>query len=207
MKRLPYLILLAGLTAYSPAGFAQEHGPSGEKAAESASREGSEGGEGGMEVWKWANFLVLAGGLGYLIGKNGGPFFEARSRKIRKGMVEAGDVRRDADARAAEVELRLQNLEAEIAALREESLRETQAEGERMAKRTDAEMAKVRAQAEQEIASAGKAAQMELRAHAAHLAVGLAEREIRNRLTPSAQEALVSRFVRDLERPAGNQAL
>jgi F0F1-type ATP synthase membrane subunit b/b' len=45
---------------------------------------------GGLQIWKWANFLVLAGGIGYLIGKKGGPFFAARSVKIRKDIVEAG---------------------------------------------------------------------------------------------------------------------
>ena len=49
--------------------------------------------QGGLEVWKWANFVVLAGALGYLIGKKGGPFFAARSVKIRKDIVEAGEVR------------------------------------------------------------------------------------------------------------------
>ncbi len=149
---------------------------------------------------KWANFVVLAGALGYMIGKNAGPFFDARSRKIRREMIEAGDARKEADARAAAVEHRLANLEAEIAAMKEESQREAQAEGERVARQTAAEIAKIQEHAEQEIASAGKAARMDLKRYSAELAVGLAEQKIRGRMTPVAEDRLVERFVRNLDR-------
>ena len=66
--------------------------------------------------------------LGYLIGKNAGPFFDSRSRQIRKDIVEADDRRKKAEARAAEVERRLASLEAEILALRTESQKEAEAE-------------------------------------------------------------------------------
>jgi F-type H+-transporting ATPase subunit b len=145
---------------------------------------------------------VLAGGLGYLIGKNGGPFFAARSQQIRKDMVEAGDQRKEADARVAAVERRLGDLESEIEGLRAEAHKEAQAETSRMAQRTMIEMAKIQAQAEQEIASAAKAARGELKRYAAQLAVGLAERKIRDRMTPAAQNVLVAGFVRDLDGPS-----
>jgi F-type H+-transporting ATPase subunit b len=154
---------------------------------------------GSLQVWKWANFLVLAGGLGYLIGKNGGPFFAARSVKIRQDMTDAGDVRNDAEARAAEVDRRLANLEAEIAALRADSGKEEEAEAGRFGRHTAAEIAKTQAQAEQEIAAAGKAARMELKRYCADLAVGLAEQKIRARMTPEAEDALVRGFIRDLK--------
>jgi F-type H+-transporting ATPase subunit b len=154
---------------------------------------------GGLQIWKWANFVVLAGGLGYLIGKKGGPFFAARSVKIRKDMADAGDVRQDAEARAAEVDRRLANLEAEIAALRAESGKEEEAEAAGFGRHTAAEIAKTQAQAEQEIAAAGKAARLELKRYCAELAVGLAEQKIRARMTPETQDELVRGFVRDLK--------
>lgn len=163
--------------------------------------EGNEGGgeSGHLAAWKWANFLVLAGGLGYLAGKNAGPFFAARSKKIRKDMIDADEIRKDAEARAAAVERRLANLEAEIAALRAESHQEERAETERLRHHAAAEMAKIEAHAEQEIAAAGKAARMDLKRHAAELAVDLAEKKIRARMTPDTQDALVRGFVRDLK--------
>ena len=154
---------------------------------------------GSLQVWKWANFVVLAGGLGYLIGKKGGPFFAARSAKIRQDIVEAGEAREQAEARAAEVERRLANLEAEIAALRTESGKEEEAETGRFGRHTAAEIVKTQAQAEQEIAAAGKAARLELKRYCAELSVGLAEQKIRARMTPDTQDALVRGFVRDLK--------
>ncbi len=121
--------------------------------------------------WQWANFLVLAGFIGWLVEEERRALFAARSRKIRKEMIEADEIRQEAEARAAEVERRLANLEAEIAALRAESAREAKAETERLARQTAAEIAKIQAHAEQEIAAAGKAARMELKRYAAGLAM------------------------------------
>ena len=154
---------------------------------------------GGLQIWKWANFVVLAGGLGYLIGKKGGPFFAARSLKIRQDMIDAGEVRRQAEERAAEVDRRLANLEAEIALLRADSGKEEEAEAGRFVLHTAAEVAKTQVRAEQEIAAAGKAARLELKRYCAELAVGLAEEKIRARMTPETQDGLVRGFVRDLK--------
>jgi len=162
-------------------------------------KEGGEAGGGSLQIWKWANFVVLAGGLGYLIGRNAGPFFAARAVKIRKDIIEAGDLRQEAKARAAEVERRLASLEAEIAALRAASRQEEQAETGRFGRHTAAEIAKTQAHAEQEIAAAGKAARMELKRYSAELAVGLAEQKIRARMTPDTQDELVRGFVRGLK--------
>ncbi len=177
-----------------------------QEAAEKASERAAEGPaaaeHGGLEVWKWANFFVLAGALGYLVAKNAGPYFVARSRQIRKDMLEAEELRKQAEARAADVERRLAGLEAEIAQLRAESQRETQAESDRLSKYTLAEIAKVQAHAQQEIVAAGKAARVELKRHSAKLAVALAEQKIRARMGSATQDVLVRNFVRQLEPPA-----
>jgi F-type H+-transporting ATPase subunit b len=165
-----------------------------------ASAQEKEGGESAWtEILKWANFLVLAGALGYMIGKNAPAFFAARSEQIGKDMAEARQEREAAEARAAEVDRRLANLEAEIASLRAHSQEEAAAETQRLARHTAAEIAKIQAHAEQEIVSAGKAARLELKRHAAELAIGLAEQRIRARMTPETQDALVRGFVRDLK--------
>jgi len=197
MKRLTLMLALAlavapGLT------FAQE----GEKKAEHASettREGEKKDEGHLEIWKWVNFLILAGGLGYLAGKNAGPFFANRSASIRKDMEESLQKRKEAEARAAEVERRLASLESQIAGLRAESQQELAAGAERLSRQTADDLAKVQAHAGQEIASAGKQARSELKRYSAELATALAEQKVRARMTPGTQDALVDSFVRDLK--------
>jgi F-type H+-transporting ATPase subunit b len=175
-------------------------------AATSFAAEGEGGGEGNIAVWKWANFLVLAGALIYIILKNAGPFFEARTRQIRKDMIESEQIRADAEARAAEVDRRLANLANEIASLRGDAQRQSEVAMKRATEQTAADMAKIQAHAEQEIAAAGKAARNDLRRYSAELAVQLAEQKIRARMTPDAQDALVKRFARQLDPPVSSGA-
>jgi len=108
MKRVILALALALAAAPAP-GFAQEAGH--EKAAAHEKKD-----EGGLEIWKWVNFLILAGGLGYLINKHAGPFFAARSAAIRKDLEDSLRQRQEAEANVAEVERRLATLESQIAA-------------------------------------------------------------------------------------------
>jgi F-type H+-transporting ATPase subunit b len=192
MKRFAPWVLFIALAAAPALCLA-----AGDQAA--AKKEASEAESGKWKAWEWANFLVLAGGLGYLLGKNAGPTFDARSRKIRKDMVESEEFRKEAEERAAEVDRRLANLESEIAALRNEAREESEAEKLRYSRRTADEIAKVQVHSEQEIVAAGKAARMELKRYSAELAVELAEQKIRARMNPETQDALVRGFVRNLD--------
>ena len=193
MKRLAFGIILLGLLlAGFPGIAAAQENETGKKAGE----------EGGAEdIWRVVNFGIMAGGVGYLIVKNAGPFFAARSKKIREEIVQGEEARQEAERRAAEVDRRLANLEADIAGLRAESAHEAEREIERMRQRTAAELAKIQAHAEQEIAAAGKTARAELKRYAAELAIGLAERKIRTRMNAETQDGLVASFVHELEPP------
>jgi F-type H+-transporting ATPase subunit b len=196
MKRLAVIAMAAGLVLTCGTARAQEHEGGENKGA--AEHEESFAEKHELEL-KWANFLLLAGLLGYMIGKNAGPFFAARSAGIRKDMDESLRQRQEAEATVADVTRRLGNLEQEIAALRAQTENEAQAETARMAQQTAAEIAKIQAHAEQEIASAGKAARMSLKKYSAELAMGLAEQKVRARMTPATEDALVQGFVRNLK--------
>ena len=193
MKRLAFGIILLGLfLAGFPGIAAAQENETGSKAREESGAE---------DIWRVVNFVIMAGGVGYLIVKNAGPFFAARSKKIREEIVQGEEARQDAERRAAEVDRRLANLEADIAGLRAESAHEAEREFERMRQRTAAELAKIQAHAEQEIAAAGKTARAELKRYAAELAIGLAERKIRTRMNAETQDGLVASFVHELEPP------
>jgi F-type H+-transporting ATPase subunit b len=168
-------------------------------AAGFAFAEGKEGGESSLQMWKWANFLVLAGALGYLMAKTLPPLFASRTQAITKDMVESQRVRQDAEARAAEVDRRLTAIETEIAAIRADSKEEAAAEAARLAKHTAAEVARIQAQTEREVGDAAIDARIELRRFAAGLAIDLAEQKIRARMTPATEDRFVRGFVRDLK--------
>lgn len=158
--------------------------------------------EEGLEIWKWANFAILAAGLGYLAVKQGGPFFASRSAEIRKGITDAEALRKDADARAAEVDRRLANLESDVKQMRATVLAEQAAAAERLRQETAAELARIQDHAGREIESAAKAARVELKRYAARLAIDLAEQKIRSRMNAESQGVLVDDFVRSLDHHA-----
>src|ERR1017187_10082253 len=195
MRRLAVFAVALGL-ACTGAVLAQEHEGGQKKAG--AEKEETFADRHELSL-KWVNFLLLAGLLGYFIGKNAGPFFAARSAGIRKDMDDSLRRREQAEAKAADVDRRLADLGEDIAALRGHSEAEGNAETERMAQHTAAEIAKIQAHAEREIASAGQAARMALKRYSAELAMGLAEQKVRARMTPDTEDALVQGFVRDLK--------
>jgi F-type H+-transporting ATPase subunit b len=151
-------------------------------------------------AWKWANFAILAVGLGYLVNKNLPPFFRSRTAEIQQGITEAQQIKRDAEARAAQVEARLQKLGDDIEQFRTQSREEMQQEGERIRQETAKQLGHLEHQARQEIESAGKVARRELKDYAAKLALDLAEQRVRARLNAGTETALVAGFIHDLQR-------
>jgi F-type H+-transporting ATPase subunit b len=160
-----------------------------------------------MIWWKWANFLILAAGLGYLIGKNVPPLFRKQSDDIQSALAEAAKIKQEAAGYAASVETRLANLQDEIQKLRESAHAEMIAESDRIRRETEQHAQKIREQSAQEIALMTRAAKADLRKYAAELAIGLAEERIRFRMNSETQDQLVNGFVHDLrERPAPRAA-
>jgi F-type H+-transporting ATPase subunit b len=149
-------------------------------------------------LWKWANFAILAGVLGWLGAKHLGPFFTSRSAEIRNGIEEAQKVKVEAEARAADIEKRIGNLSAEVESMRGKSREEISAEGARISSETSQQIARLQAQAENEITSSAKNATLELKAQAAALALKMAEQQIRGRMSPQTQDVLVDSFLNDL---------
>ena len=188
MKRLLLIpvFAIATLVAQEPA----EH-----KAGETAEKSGEV-----SPIWKWANFAILAVGLGYLMAKNLPGLFSARTKEIQSGISEAQQMKQDAEKRSAEMDARLNSLGADIEKFRTQSAAEMQQEGDRISRETAAQVKKIEQQAAVEIESVGKTARRQLKEYAAELALGLAEERLRSRIDGAAESTLVDDFMRDLER-------
>jgi F-type H+-transporting ATPase subunit b len=142
------------------------------------------------------NFVVVAGifvwaGRKYLPG-----MFRDRTAAIQKAMQEAQKASEEARRRLADIESRLSKLDGEIGAMRDAAEKEALAEESRIQAATQEEAKKIVAAAEQEIAAAAKAARRALTAHAADLAVGLAQKQIR--VDAATDQALVRNFAEQL---------
>ncbi len=160
------------------------------------------GGEAGDDLngWRWANFAILAIGLGYLLVKNLPPFFKSRTASIQKEIADSQKLKQESEQRATAILLRVSSLGADIEAFRVQSRAEMEREGERIREEGAAHIRKLNDQAQTEIESAGKTARRELRAYAADLALDLAGQRIRGRLDAGTEAGLVDRFVGDLQR-------
>lgn len=149
-------------------------------------------------MWKWINFLLLAGGLGYLISKNAPAFFRGRAEEIQRGIAEAAKEKKAAEERMAAVEKRLASLENEIKSLRANAQAEIAAEGQRIGSETENRLRKIQEQSAQEITLIARNTKAELRKYSAELALSLAEQRIRSRMTADVQNSLLDSFVQDL---------
>jgi len=155
-------------------------------------------------AWKWANFAILAGLLGWLIAKTAGPFFRNRAEDIRKAIADAQKALAEADGRAAAIEKRISNLGTELDALRANARKEMEAESARIQEDTRKAMARIREGAEVEILSMTTHAESELKRHAADLALDLARKKIEGAMNPEVQASLVHRFVNNLRQSSGS---
>ena len=196
MKRCLLIAFFALGTA-----FAQEHAEKTETAEHKTSEP-----EGPGAIWKWANFVILAVGIGYVIAKQLPPRFASRKTEIQQGIVEAQKMKQDAERRAAEMDARLAALGADIEKFRVQSGAEMRQEGERIAQETAAQIKRIEAQAAVEIDTAGKTARRQLKEYAAELALGLAEERLRARMDSATESTLVTNFVHDLERQASQNS-
>jgi F-type H+-transporting ATPase subunit b len=148
--------------------------------------------------WVWANFIILAGALGYMAAKQGGPFFNSRAAEIRKGIDDAERIKADSNAKIAAINAKLGRLDAEIVSMRESAANERRAFEQRLRDETGREIERIRAHAETEIESAGKSERIALQRYVAQLAMELAEAKVRARMNPNIEDALVQAFVNGL---------
>ena len=207
MKPRTVIALLALLFGFVL--LAQEHAPAAQAegakpVTEKVEHATGEEGEGNLEIWKWANFLILAGLLGWMIAKNAPAFFQSRTAEIQKGIAEATRLKDDAEARAAKMELQMASLTSEIEHLRAEAKAEMARELEHIRQEAEHLMARLQDRGEQEIASVANHAQKDLKAYTAALAVQLAAERIRGRMTGDSQNSLFDGFLGQLDRKAGS---
>jgi len=150
------------------------------------------------EYWKWLNFLILAGILGYLTAKNLGPALADRTRKIQEGLAAGEKAKAEADARAAAVQAKLNDLEFQISLMRDEAKQDREREAGRIRTESEREVERIQQHAVQEVESAAKVARLEVQRLAAKAAIELAERKVRARMSPEVESALLGAFLDDL---------
>jgi F-type H+-transporting ATPase subunit b len=151
------------------------------------------------ELFKWINFAIVAGALIWLFGKYLPPKFRSSADAISTAITSATATKVEADRQLRDAEGKLARLEQEVTQLRAAAQREAAAEAERIRNVTQNDAQKIGLAAKAEIEAAERAARLQLKTIAAHLAVDGAESLLAKQLTPQVQESLVAAFVKGLE--------
>jgi len=142
------------------------------------------------------NFVVIAALIVWAWNKRVPDIFRTRTADIQAAMIEAQRASDEARRRLAEIDSRLSRIDVEINAMRDSATREAAAEEARIKAAAEEEARNIVAGAQLEIAAAARAARRQLTAHAADLAVGLAEKRIR--IDAGTDQALVHNFAGQL---------
>jgi F-type H+-transporting ATPase subunit b len=156
-------------------------------------------------VFKWINFAILAGGLGFVLRKPLAQFFTQRTGSIQKSLDEGRKALEMAEAQLKTVEEKLKHFEEEMAAFRAAALKDMDEEHARLRQTAAQEAGKIMESVRVQMDVASKQARLELRLYAAEQSVNLAEKMIVGRIDDSHQKLLASQFVARLEAgPRGN---
>ena len=167
-------------------------------AQEHAAEGGHDQSIGGMlhgMAWPVANFVIFIGILYYFFNKPFTEYLSGRSATIRKDLVEAAELRNNANAQLAAIDQKLQALPGEVTALRARGADEIKAEEQRIAAAAAADRERLLEQTRREIDLQVRLAKKEILEHAADLSVQLATERIRKEVTPDDQSRLVDRYL------------
>jgi len=146
-----------------------------------------------------ANFAILAGVIVYFLRAPIAAYLASRGTQIRQDLVTAADMRATASAQLAEIARKLETLPAELDALKAQGAQDVVAEQARIAQAAAVERERLIEQTHREIATRLRLARRELTAHAAGLAIAIAEQRIKRSITPEDQLRLVDRFTSQLK--------
>jgi len=150
-------------------------------------------------VGKVVNFVILFGGLTFLLYKPARNYLAERGKTIEQTIKEAGSNRQDAEAKLKKTQVRLKELEVETARMRKEAESEGKAEEERIIKLARQETERLKQLARQEIELISNLGARELKEYAAGLAMRQAEKSIIEKITNKDHKLLIDKSIERLE--------
>ena len=146
-------------------------------------------------VGKIFNFVVLVGGLVYLVRKPFAEYLTRRGGELRGELSAAEALKAEATAKIAAIDARMKSLPAEIEALGARGRADIAAEEQRIRELAAAEKQRLLDQAAREIDLRVRTARRELVEHAADLTIDVARTKIQNEITDADRSRLVDRYL------------
>jgi len=144
---------------------------------------------------KVLNFVLLFGGLAFVLAKPVRAFLERAVESVRKTMAEAVSSKEEAERELGSITTRLAGLSEEARKIQENGESVGQKDKTRISELAAREAEKLRAMAREEIEARAQASREELRRYAAELAISQAGARIERRLTPELQARLIDESI------------
>lgn len=163
----------------------------------------ADGSEGGWGIWLFIgrlfNLAVVVGLLVWVARKPLANFYASRSESIREQLAEAQRARAEAEAKLAEIESKMSRLDQELGEMKAAAEKDAELEYKRLIEAADEESRKIVGKAKEEIDGITREAYLDLKAHAAELAVTLAGQKIKGQITEEDRRRLFENFLAGLE--------
>lgn len=150
--------------------------------------------------WPVVNFAILCYVLYYFLRAPLTSYLKDRGASIRKDLVDAAAIKSAATAQLEEIDRKLKALPGEIETLRARGQAEMAGEEQRISQQAAAERDRLLEQARRDIDVQVRLAKRELTAHAADLALQLAEERLAKETTPADHARLVDRYLEQVKR-------
>jgi len=154
----------------------------------------------GAFLGKVVNFVLLFGGLTFLLRKPLRKFLDSRGKEIAQNLKQTRAARDDAEANLNSVRGRLDELSLEIQDMNQEAEGEGKGQKDQILVEARAEAERLKSLAQQEIEMLSQVGGRELREYAAELATLRAEERMKDRITSKDQIQLIDESIERLER-------
>ena len=163
-----------------------------------ASSEGGHGDSAGKVkdlIWRTMNFVVLAGGLIFLLRKPLAQALEARRQGIRDQLDDLEKQKADAEKQLSEYKAKLARLDKEIEKIVAEYIKDGEAVKAKIIEEAKVAAEKLQAQAKKNIEQEFQKARQALKAEMAEQAVSMAEALIKKHIKDEDQERIVDEYL------------
>ncbi|MGB9764683.1 MAG: hypothetical protein ACPLZD_04930 [Candidatus Saccharicenans sp.] len=153
----------------------------------------------GTFIGQVINFLILFGGLAYLLKKPVVDYLKHKSEQIAELIRKSEEFKNASARKLAEIERRASHLDEEINRMKAEAAEEALKEKERIKMEAQQEAARLKKLAAEEIDSMVRASLQELKAYTIELSVALTEEKIRQKLGPELHRKMIKKAINDLK--------
>ena len=146
-------------------------------------------------IWRIMNFVVLAGGLTFLLKKPIAKGLESRRQGIRDQLDDLEKRKQKAEKELSEYQQKLNQLEKEVEKIVAEYVRDGEVFKAKIIEEAKASAEKLRGQAKKNIEHEFEKAKKELRSEMAAQAVVMAEELIKKRINDKDQERIIGEYL------------